>query len=157
MNRFVDREVLDEPLVLRLANRNVAANASQVTDEDIFAFLDENIPPEELDERITKEQGSQIVVVFFEYQEQRTLLHALVCRLLDTAREEDNQHLIDAILVKEILGRLHMLNKKFGDLLSEVGDCPMLEPLHIIMEFKRLAEERSESSQDWLVECIDLD
>ena len=84
---FVDREVSDEPLVLRLSNHRGAADASQVTDEYIFSLLDENVSPEELDERITEEQRSQIVVVFFEDEYHWTLLHALVRRPLDNARE----------------------------------------------------------------------
>ena len=154
---FVDRQVLDEPLVLRLTDDIMAADASQVSDDNVFVFLDEEVLPEELDERVTEKLCSQSVVVLFEDEKHRGVLHSLEGGPLDYAREEDDQHLRNAVLVEKTIGHLYTLEHVFGNLLRKVRDCPVLEPLHVVIDFKLLAENRSESSQDRFVECVDLD
>ena len=154
---FVDLEVLDEPLVLRLANDIVTADASQVCDEDVFVFLDEYVSPDELDEWVTEELSSQVVVILFENEKHRALLHVLVGGPLGDAREEDDEHLVDCLLVQEMFRSLNILNHKFSDLFREVRDRPVLESLNVMIYLKLLAKYRSESTKNRLVKGVDLD
>ena len=136
---LVDLEVFDEPFVLRLADLLVAADASQVIDKDFLTLLDEEVLPEVLDEGVAEKLHPQRVVVLFEDEEQWVLLHGSVRRPLDAAREEDDEHLLDAFLVKETFWHLYVLTQKFGNLLNVVRIAPALEPLLIVILFKLLA------------------
>ena len=157
MLALVDAEVLDEPLVLGLANCLVAADAPEVSDENSLVFLNEYLAPEELDEGVAEELASEAVVVLSEDEEHWALLHVLVHGSLDDAGEEDNQHLADALLVEKLLGSFHILDHKFGNLLREIGDGPVLEPLNVVIDFELLAQDGTKSSQDRLVEGVNLD
>ena len=157
MLALVDAEVLDEPLVLGLTNCLVAANTPEVCDQDILVFLDEDLAPEELDEGVAEELASEIVVVLSEDEEHWTLFHVLVHGPLDDAGEEDDEHLADAFLVEKLLGSFHVFDHKFGNLLREISDGPVLEPLDVMIDFELLAQDGTKSSQDRLVEGVNLD
>ena len=128
-----------------------------MSDEDILSFLDEEVPPEELDKRITEELRPQSVVVLPEDTEQRTLLHGLVRGPAGDAREEDDEHLVDALRVKEVIRHTHLLAHECSHLLNEFSSFQVLEPFHCFFSLKLLSEGGSESSQNWLVERINLD
>ena len=67
-------------------------------------LIDEEVLPEELDEGLAEKLHSQSGVVLLEDEAQRMLLLGGVLRPLDDAREENDKHLLDAFLVKEIAG-----------------------------------------------------
>ena len=133
MPRLVNLEVFDEPLVLGLADLCVASDASQMIDKNVLTLLDEEVLPEVLDEGVAEKLHPQRVVVLLEDEEQRVLLHGSVCRPLDAAREEDDEHFLDAFLVKETFGDLYVLTQKFGNLPNVVRVGPALEPLLIVI------------------------
>ena len=85
------------------------------------------------------------------------LLPGCVRRLLCDAREEDDKHLLDALLVKETFWHLNCLAHKSANLVNEFRVFPVLEPFLAVTLFELFAEDGPESSQDWLVECVDLD
>ena len=154
---LVDAEVLDEPIVLGLANCLVAADAPEVCDQDILVFLNEYLAPEELDEGVAEELASETVVVLSEDEEHWALLHVLVHGPLDDAGEEDDQHLADALLVEKLLRSSHVFDHKFSNLLLEIRDGPVLEPFDVVIDFELLAQDGTKSSQDRLVEGVNLD
>ena len=133
---LIDLEVFDEPFVLDLTDLNVTANASQMIDQNVLMLLDEEVLPEELDEGLAEKLHSQCGVVLLEDEAQRMLLLGGVLRPLDDAREENDKHLLDAFLVKEIAGHLHDFSHVSGNLLDVVGYFPVLESLLVVTLFK---------------------
>ena len=133
---LIDLEVFDEPFVLDLTDLNVTANASQMIDQNVLMLLDEEVLPEELDEGLAEKLHSQCGVVLLEDEAQRMLLLGGVLRPLDDAREENDKHLVDAFLVKEIAGHLHDFSHVSGNLLDVVGYFPVLESLLVVTLFK---------------------
>ena len=71
---LIDLEVFDEPFILCLTDLLVAADASQMIDQDVLTLLDEQVLPEELDEGIAEKLYPQGVVILLEDEEQRMLL-----------------------------------------------------------------------------------
>ena len=69
---------------------SMAADASQVSDQNILVLLDEDCTPKKLNERVTEESASQFVVVLFEDQEHWAFLQTLIRRPFDNARKEDD-------------------------------------------------------------------
>ena len=103
-------------------------------------ILDEEVPPEELDEGISEELHSQRGVVLLEDKAQRMFPLGGVRRLLGDAREENDEHLIDAVLVKEIAGHLQDFGHELGNLSKVVRDFPVLKSLLVVILFELLAE-----------------
>ena len=99
-------------------------------------LLDEEVLPEELDEGLAEKLHSQCGVVLLEDEAQRMLLLGGVLRPLDDAREENDKHLLDAFLVKEIAGHLHDFGHVSGNLLDVVGYFPVLKSLLVVILFK---------------------
>ena len=97
------------------------------------------------------------MVVFLEDEDQWMSLLGGVRRPLGDAREEDYKHLLDALCVKETFGHLQFLDHEFDNLVDKFTVLPLLKPLLVMIFFELLSKEGPKSSQDRLVECVDLD
>ena len=81
----------------------------------------------------------------------------LVLRPLSDAREENDKHLLDSLIVKETAGDSYAFGHKLDNFINVVGVLPVLESFLIMILFELLSEDGPESSQNRLVECVDLD
>ena len=81
----------------------------------------------------------------------------LVLRPLSDAREENDKHLLDSLIVKETAGDSYAFGHELGNFINVVGVLPVLESFLIMILFELLSEDGPESSQNRLVECVDLD
>ena len=72
-----------------------------MSDESVCVLLQVDCFPEEPDERVGEESFSQLNIIFFEDQEQWAFSHRLVCWILRDAREEQDEHFRDVLIVKE--------------------------------------------------------
>ena len=120
-------------------------------------LVDENVLPEEIDEGFTEKLLSKGGVVLLENEDQRMLHLVLVLRPLGNAREENDKHLLDGLIVKETAGDSYAFDHEFGNLINVVGVLPVLEPFLVMILLELLSEDGPESSQNRLVECVNLD
>ena len=80
-----------------------------------------------------------------------------VLELLDDAREEENEHFLDMLCFEQHFGHVFEFRHERCDILNVVVDAPVLEAFDILVELELLSERGAESSQNRLVERIDLD